>query len=108
MAEQLGLGDAGAAQFGSCGSCKRQVRWATTNTGKPMPLEPHPRDDGNVALVDVGGQCLAIVLSDANPNAPRGRPVLSIARRQVTLYLAHFAVCPNAPQHRKRRAASSV
>lgn len=66
----------------TCKSCGAAVRWMMTPKGKAIPLDPQPRDDGN--LVIIGSLAWK---SDGTPG-PR--------------YVSHFATCPYADQHRKR------
>lgn len=78
-----------------CGSCKADIVWAiTVATGKRIPLDAQPSEDGNVAVHrdQVNGELIARVLKDGEQTGPwehRG--------------VSHFATCPNADQHRKRK-----
>jgi hypothetical protein len=74
----------------TCSSCGAEVAWTRTRTGKRMPLDPHPRADGNV-IVDVATDT-AIVLAPGTP-MPVGVP----------RFTSHFATCPHADQHRRTR-----
>ena len=72
-----------------CRSCGAPIVWAKTSRGLSMPLDAAPVVDGNVAIrdgvavvVDPGG------LFDERPGEVR--------------YVAHFATCPQAAQHRSR------
>ena len=78
-----------------CASCKAPITWTQTRTGKRMPVDAEPSDDGTIRLV------LA---------APRTVPVaevltgvrLSAARDEgAQLFKSHFATCPNASEHRR-------
>jgi hypothetical protein len=92
-------------QITHCRDCGRDIVWARTNSGKPMPLEVPAAPDGNVAALvpaqqrvgddmALGLGTLAVVLAG---------DVLDEARdRGVRLYLSHFATCP-AASTRKRR-----
>lgn len=78
-----------------CSSCKARIRWAVTQTGRRIPLDPDPTARGNVRL---------------EPAAPAGVAQTAIvipadqrARYAGQLYLSHFATCPYADQHRKPR-----
>ena len=71
-----------------CRSCGADVLWATTVvTGKAIPLDADPVDDGNVVIRNGS----AHVLSKNNP-----------VRSDETRYRAHWATCPNAKEHRRR------
>lgn len=88
--------DGMAYDVGPCKSCHASVRWATTNSGKPQPLDLRPHEAGNVVLVDVGHETCAVVLSG---------PVLDRARLHgVELWVPHHATCPLAHRHRRRGA----
>lgn len=92
-------------QITHCRDCGRDIVWARTNNGKPMPLEVPASDSGNVAALvpaqqrvgddmALGLGTLAVVLAG---------DVLDEAReRGVRLYVSHFATCPNAAARRKR------
>jgi len=66
-----------------CRTCRAPIVWAQTFTGRRMPLDLHPTDDGSYTITDG----LAVYAPDAD--APRYRP--------------HWASCPHADQHRKSR-----
>lgn len=66
--------------------------WAETNAGKRCPLDPEPVVGGNVEIGD-DGIARAIGKSEAAVRASNGDK----------LYKSHFATCPNAGQHRKRK-----
>lgn len=58
----------------------------------PLDLEPDA-ERGNVLLALVGGEEIATVLTDYE---------LAMARaNRDSLYLSHFATCPNASLHRR-------
>lgn len=71
-----------------CRSCGAAIYWATTGTGRQMPVDVKPVENGNVALTWNGKRISAVyVAGAAHPGVLR---------------LSHFATCPNAKQHRKR------
>lgn len=61
--------------------------WATTEAGKMMPLDAEPTDKGT--FVFIAGKTRKEELEDRTLRRP--------------LYTSHFATCPNADQHRKKR-----
>lgn len=77
-----------------CRSCQQPIRWETTPAGKAIPLDPDPHPSGNVDVVYVGGELVAIVLGPAD--------AVSAQAAGHKLYRSHFATCPNADAHRKR------
>lgn len=72
----------------ACGSCGAEIQWFTTEAGKAMPLDPEPREDGNVILLG-GGRvrvCGPLELIDWDGHR----------------FVSHFATCAHAAQWRKR------
>lgn len=86
-----------------CRSCRAPVVWATSAaSGKPkrIPLDPDPNPRrGNIVLEpDLLGQGpVAHVLTSA--------AAAEASVRGETLYLSHFATCPDAEEWRKGRAS---
>lgn len=77
-------------RMSSCRSCRQEIFWLPTTTGKKMPVNPDPDPRGLVAVSDNNGRGeIAIVLPTAghHTNMPR--------------YTSHFATCPNSDQHRR-------
>jgi hypothetical protein len=68
----------------TCSSCEAPVKWARTERGARMPLDPEPRSDGN--LVVEGAYARAVQSGDPGP-----------------FFVSHFATCPNANKHRRPR-----
>lgn len=74
------------AEGNYCHSCGAQIAWVQTIAGKWMPLDPDPRDDGNVRLDKDG---VAFVGNDMRAADP-------------PTYVSHFATCTHPQRHRKR------
>lgn len=74
-----------------CGSCKHPIRWVTTEKGKPMPLDWHPTEHGNVVPRDIGGLGIRAHVLGKDEEPVEGEP----------RYTTHWETCPNAKQHRK-------
>lgn len=74
-----------ADELGTCRSCRAPIRWAHTQKGHRIPLDPEPVEGGN--LVEVAPGIVRVV----EPGDPSG------AR-----FVSHFATCPNAGAHRRR------
>lgn len=74
-----------------CRSCGAEIFYATTTTGKAMPLDVDPHPDGNVIVERQDGRLGCRVLGNAAP-----------AARDEVRYRSHFATCPNAAAHRRR------
>lgn len=88
-----------------CRSCGAEVQWVVMHpSGKRNPLDPAPdRERGNIVICDTPE--LAEIHS-----VPEGRgvafprEVATAARgRGVDLFVSHFATCPSAASHRKKR-----
>lgn len=80
-----------------CRSCGAEVTFVPTRAGKLMPLDPHPAEDGNVRLDrTVWADPAAVVLAGDELTEVRDRA-------EEPLYRPHFATCPNADRHRRRR-----
>jgi len=74
-----------------CSSCGAPIIWAKSKAGKAMPVDAEPVRDGNVMLEQHGLRVTAVVTGE------------SMLPGVQTLYKSHFATCPNADAHRKRR-----
>ncbi len=95
---------------GTCTSCGARIRWAVhATTGKRIPLNVEHHDGGNVVVVEWRNQ-------DGTPweGAPVGSdvvplPVVGVGKKAMEQaislyrYTTHFATCPKASQHRRRR-----
>lgn len=79
-----------SANPATCRSCGAAILWATSPTGKRIPLDANPHPDGTVQL----DAAVARVLKDAELHYARSVAV------GPTLYLSHFATCPDAKQWR--------
>jgi hypothetical protein len=80
-----------------CRSCAAPIRWAKTLNGKAMPLDAEPNSAGNITLKETD-----------DPRAPQARVLagadLFDARAAgTTLYLSHYATCPDGEKWRRRR-----
>lgn len=70
----------------ACATCKAEIRWVKTQRGAAMPLDVDPADDGRFVVLDG----VAVVCDPLfHPREPR--------------YRSHFASCPQAAQHRRKR-----
>lgn len=85
---------------GRCTSpaCRAPVIWAETASGKRMPLDPTPSNDGNVVV-------FAAYDSDGAPflrcNVLRHTQLSGARAAGQTLRTSHFKTCPDAARHRK-------
>ena len=88
------------ANLGRCRGCNASIKWAHTEKGKAIPLDPDPRLDGNLELVPGSKNVVRFVRADSPPSDFR--------------WVTHFATCPvrrqftkGAAQRALRRAAES-
>ena len=70
-----------------CASCSAPIRWVKMTSGKPMPLDREPREDGNIILDQYG----------------QGLVVGELFTKGRTAFVSHFSTCPHAKQHRRPR-----
>jgi len=77
-----------------CRSCGAEVRWALTERGKRMPLDPQPVDDTEREL---------FVLRGRDQLLPTAVAVPAGAFEEEPHFRSHFASCPHAEQHRRSR-----
>jgi hypothetical protein len=79
----------------TCSSCHAPIIWTVTTKGKPMPVNADPDPlNGNV---EVSPPARGARLPTAHVH--RQRPL----NAEHPLHLPHFATCPYADQHRKKR-----
>ncbi|SDU42265.1 hypothetical protein [Jiangella alkaliphila] len=95
-----------------CDSCGELVLWAVTAaSGKAIPLNPSPVDPATHgrAFVLIGGVAFGFVAAVARVAAMFDEPEAAAAIRITqgdysgAHHDAHFATCPKAAQHRRRR-----
>jgi hypothetical protein len=79
-------------QTTACSSCGEPIYFAKTSSGKPMPVDAEPSDQGNVLLaIDADTRQLKAEVLGRGTEPPAGRNV----------YLSHFVTCPHSESHRK-------
>ncbi len=66
-----------------CKTCGQSIQWAVTEAGKKVPLD-HPPENRFV-------------------KTNRHLPDVELHVRMTETYVSHFATCPQADQHRKKR-----
>lgn len=82
----------------ACDSCSATIVWALTTSGKRMPLDVPSTPDGNLWAWREGNGAWHV--SSAWPTEPPEPPTSRVTIVRVT---SHFATCPNAAAHRKKR-----
>jgi hypothetical protein len=70
----------------NCRFCRAPILWATSEEGRPVPLDPCPRSDGNIDVVDDVTHVWA--LGAKRPAGDR--------------YVNHFATCAGGVPARNR------
>jgi hypothetical protein len=84
-----------------CMSCDEPIRWVVMPSGALTPLDVEPRDDGTIVITT---ETVGTLTGNTWPRAivlKRGQPDLFLADQPR--YVSHFATCPNAAAHRRRR-----
>ena len=70
----------------TCSSCGAEIDWYLTRKGKSIPIDPDPVPDGNLFFHG------SVIHYAKHPPAPGEER-----------YKSHFATCPNAKHHRRKR-----
>lgn len=73
-----------------CSSCGQPILWATTTNGSKIPLNPEPVAGANIVLENGVAHIIPL---NAGPLFGDGG----------MRYVAHFATCPSAAKHRKKK-----
>jgi hypothetical protein len=84
---------------GTCRTCGAPIRWAVhVATGNRLPLDVEAREDGNLGVVEwqePSGRALAVPIVAVNPSPG--------SQATAYRYTSHFATCPQAAEHRRKR-----
>ncbi len=72
-----------------CQSCGKPIRWCKTTSGTNIPLDEAPTPQGNLVIDNQ----VARTATPADGGKPR--------------FMTHFATCPNAAQHRKKKGTAN-
>lgn len=78
-----------------CRSCDAEIFWATSQSGKAMPLNAKPDPFGNVKIYGRPAACSAVVLAGSDLEAARADG--------VRLFMPHHATCPQGGAWRKKK-----
>jgi hypothetical protein len=82
------------ATIGRCKSCGATIFWTVTEAGKRMPCNLVAAEKGNLVV-------------DFSTDPPTSRHATKLeAWPVVARYVSHFATCPTAEKHRKRKVRS--
>jgi hypothetical protein len=92
-----------------CRSCPARIEWGrTAGKRRRIPLDPDPNERGNLVVVSsepmfeaLAGPSPIVKAFDTPDAAAAYR--LQHALGPETQRISHFATCPNAGKHRRRR-----
>lgn len=87
-----------------CKSCGAEIIWIRTRTGRSMPCDPEkvyfePDPKGPATIVTENGQIAKGILMDESAAIGFGGDGIKV----MTGHRSHFATCPFADQHRRKR-----
>lgn len=85
----------------ACRSCGAPIQWATSTQGRVVPVDLQPSPDGNLVLVAEGRVTRA--LNTAVSEGPRHAEVQAALAAGSPRFKSHFATCPQAAEHRRKR-----
>lgn len=92
------------SEQGRCRSCNAAILWVETESGRRMPLDPEPMEDGSIIIhMGPNHQQKASEIAHietAEEAAARSKATEPAAR---TAYVSHFVTCPDAARWRRRR-----
>lgn len=80
----------------ACATCRAPIVWAYTPSGKRIPLDAEHTDDGLRPVTSPQGNLVAT-----------GEEILGavvVRVEQGGRFVSHFATCPDAGQHRRKKA----
>lgn len=88
-----------------CGSCGAPIEWVLTEKGKRMPVDFQRVPTGNIVLSHrhVGEPAVAVYQTPEQIETLRKQKAARGETGPLTLFISHFATCPNAGQHRKKK-----
>lgn len=79
-----------------CRSCRAEIIWTETNTGKSMPVDATPTKDGNIIL-GMRHQLVPLAMVQTVQQLERLRA------KDELLYVSHFVTCPQSKRWRKTK-----
>lgn len=76
-------------------NCGRPIRWAVTEAGKPIPIDPDPVDDGPLVMtsLEVGAETVKV----------RGLKRGETPPPEAPRYMPHHATCVDRDSFARRR-----
>jgi hypothetical protein len=101
-------------KYSRCRSCRALCVWAETEKGKRMLVDVKRVPHGNVRLVWRAAyeEPLAIVLGKVGLELANAEHTAALENGltdepELLLHTSHFATCPHADKHRRRRMAAA-
>lgn len=94
----------------ACSSCGAPIEWAVSERGKRMRVDADPVTEGNILLSHrrVGEPPVALYQSPEEIEQLRAQHERSPQEGPLLLFLSHFATCPNARAHRRKRTKATT
>jgi hypothetical protein len=87
-----------------CKSCGAPVEWVLTEKGKWMPVDFQRALTGNILLSQRAvGQPATAIYQSAEEIETLKRQAQARGEAWQGLFVSHFATCPSAAKHRKRK-----
>ena len=83
-----------------CKSCRAIVVWSVTLAGKRMPLDHAPSPDGRFFVFVPDDPREPLQCANVSERSERAEEARYTDRPR---YTSHFATCPNAEEHRRKR-----
>lgn len=79
-----------------CRSCGAEIIWVGTGSGKRMPVDAAPREDGNIVLTEYPDGYI-----EAEYVSPKLFEEWDVEAPEPRRYVSHFATCFQSKQWRK-------
>lgn len=90
-----------------CTTCKADIEFYRTATGRTMPIDPIPVSDGNLWLIDnvITSIPKTVLEDDGVAIDPEDNPGNEKRQEEIKRprYKSHFATCSAAEFYRKRK-----
>lgn len=96
----------------TCKSCSARVIWAMTGTGSRMPLDAEPLgpgapEAGSFILIRDEDEAVRHDLFGGREPQLWAMRYIAVRDGVRTRYRSHFATCPQADEHRRKKAGAA-
>jgi hypothetical protein len=81
----------------ACRSCRKEIIWTVTESGKKMPVDLRPCTYGKFFIFRRADSIDSLSVRSKNRDAEEAR------KRNQDRYDSHFATCAHADRHRRAR-----